>query len=141
MLDLFGNSTDISIDNNASGNFTLALDSKFCLCPPGYFNWTARPTEALYHGCIPVIIGKQTLPFSDLLNWKDFSVFIAPENLTTLPQLLEEIDTKQVHQLQKNGSKILKHIFFDQTIQDDFAAYNRGILFTILKILLPLKFW
>ncbi|KCV71486.1 hypothetical protein H696_02431 [Fonticula alba] len=32
-------------------------ESRFCLCPPGFYEWSPRPLEAMMLGCVPVIFG------------------------------------------------------------------------------------
>lgn len=47
--------------------FLEMLNSKFCLCLPGFAPWTARLVEAVVFGCIPVIVSEpeNILPFDN----------------------------------------------------------------------------
>ena len=141
LIDLFGSSTVISIDNNPNGDFTAAIEARFCLCPPGYFNWTARPVEAIYNGCVPVIIGRQSLAFEDIIDWSELSVSVSFEDLPNLQTILQNISLEEGKRLQKKGTGALKFLFFDHTIQQDFPVRNRGFLYMLYRHLSTMKFW
>jgi len=50
-------------------------DSHFCLCPKGASSYTSRVFEALFAGCVPVILSDDLrLPFDEQANWANFSI-------------------------------------------------------------------
>eukprot|EP00747_Dinoflagellata_sp_TGD_P152875 gnl/TRDRNA2_/TRDRNA2_177347_c0_seq1.p1 gnl/TRDRNA2_/TRDRNA2_177347_c0~~gnl/TRDRNA2_/TRDRNA2_177347_c0_seq1.p1 ORF type:complete len:463 (+),score=48.69 gnl/TRDRNA2_/TRDRNA2_177347_c0_seq1:54-1391(+) len=50
-------------------------DSHFCLCPKGASSYTSRVFEALFAGCIPVILSDHMrLPFDTIVDWSKFSI-------------------------------------------------------------------
>ena len=51
--------------------------------------------QAIYSGCVPVIISDHyVLPFSDVLNWDTFSVFVPPPQIPNLKNILQSIPTE-----------------------------------------------
>ncbi|KAK4483770.1 hypothetical protein RD792_010973 [Penstemon davidsonii] len=84
LLQVWGNDSEISVHFgriNTSYSEEL-LTSKFCLHVKGYEVNTARIGDALYYGCVPVIIANHyDLPFQDVLNWKSFSIVVATKKL------------------------------------------------------------
>ncbi|KAK1288640.1 putative glycosyltransferase [Acorus calamus] len=80
LLQAWRNDSDISINEGrlSTPYADGLLESKFCLQVKGFEVNTARIADALYYGCVPVIIANHyDLPFSDILNWKSFSVVVA----------------------------------------------------------------
>lgn len=69
------------------------LNSKFCLHVKGFEVNTARAGDALYHGCVPVIIANHyDLPFTDILDWKSFSIIVATLDIPLLKKILRNSD-------------------------------------------------
>eukprot|EP00123_Amoebidium_parasiticum_P016436 comp23429_c0_seq1/m.38993 comp23429_c0_seq1/g.38993 ORF comp23429_c0_seq1/g.38993 comp23429_c0_seq1/m.38993 type:complete len:367 (-) comp23429_c0_seq1:291-1391(-) len=66
--------------------------SKFCLVPRGTKVNTPRINEAVWYGCVPVIISDfYHLPFMGILDWSKFSVTIPEVKLPQLKSILQSI--------------------------------------------------
>nr|GLL36361.1 probable glycosyltransferase At5g03795 isoform X2 [Ipomoea trifida] len=84
--------------------------SRFCICPSGYEVASPRMVEALYMGCVPVLIKSgYVAPFSDVLNWKAFAVIIPVEDIPNLKKILTGISQRQYIRMQRRGVKVRRH--------------------------------
>lgn len=100
------------------------LRSKFCLHVKGYEVNTARIGDALYYGCVPVIIANHyDLPFQDILNWKSFSIVVATLDIPLLKKILEAVSTEDYSILQNNVLKVRKHFQWNLSPVDHDAFY------------------
>ncbi|XP_004497579.1 probable glycosyltransferase At5g03795 [Cicer arietinum] len=90
--------------------YEMLRKSKFCLCPSGYEVASPRVVEAIYTGCVPVLISEHyVLPFSDVLNWKSFSVEVKVEDIPNLKDILMRISTTQYIRMQRRVGQIRRH--------------------------------
>ncbi|CAK9137879.1 unnamed protein product [Ilex paraguariensis] len=86
------------------------LGSKFCLHVKGFEVNTARIGDALYYGCVPVIIANHyDLPFADILNWKSFSIVVATLDIPLLKKILQGISNEEYLKLQSYVLKVREH--------------------------------
>lgn len=86
------------------------LGSKFCLHVKGFEVNTARIADSLYYGCVPVIISNHyDLPFTDILNWKSFSVIVPTLDIPLLKEILKRINSDEYLRLQSNVLKVRRH--------------------------------
>ncbi|KAA8518649.1 hypothetical protein F0562_016123 [Nyssa sinensis] len=84
--------------------------SKYCICASGYEVASPRMVEALYTGCVPVLIKDHYVaPFSDVLNWKSFSVEIPVVEIPNLKKILMGISTRQYIRMQRRGVQVRRH--------------------------------
>ncbi|XP_009779883.1 probable glycosyltransferase At5g03795 [Nicotiana sylvestris] len=90
--------------------YGMLRKSKYCLCPSGYEVASPRMVEALYTGCVPVLLKDHYVPpFSDVLNWKSFSVEVPVEEIPNLKNILAGISTRQYIRLQRRGKQVRRH--------------------------------
>ncbi|KAE9465681.1 hypothetical protein C3L33_02393, partial [Rhododendron williamsianum] len=69
---------------------TEFLRSKFCFHVKGFEVNTARIGDAMYYGCVPVILADHyDLPFGDILNWKSFSVVVETRDIPLMKSILK----------------------------------------------------
>uniref|UniRef100_A0A1D1Z9U4 Putative glycosyltransferase At5g03795 n=1 Tax=Anthurium amnicola TaxID=1678845 RepID=A0A1D1Z9U4_9ARAE len=90
--------------------YDMMRKSKFCICPSGYEVASPRVVEAIYLECVPVIISESyVLPFSDVLNWKSFSVEVPVSEIPNLKKILMGIPPRQYIRMQRRVRLVQKH--------------------------------
>ncbi|XP_078180942.1 putative glycosyltransferase At5g03795 [Carex rostrata] len=90
--------------------YDMMRKSKYCICPSGYEVASPRIVEALYLECVPVTIGDNyVLPFSDILNWKSFSVQVSKEDIPNLKSILMSISPRQYIRMQRRAKIAQRH--------------------------------
>ncbi|KAK3032869.1 hypothetical protein RJ639_037046 [Escallonia herrerae] len=90
--------------------YDMMRSSKYCICPSGYEVASPRMVEALYVGCVPVLIKDHYVaPFSDVLNWESFSVNIQVKDIPSLKKILTGISQKRYIKMQKRGLQVRRH--------------------------------
>ncbi|KAG6437165.1 hypothetical protein SASPL_102076 [Salvia splendens] len=105
LLQVWQNDSEISVHLNTSYSEEL-LQSKFCLHVKGFEVNTARIGDALYYGCVPVIVANHyDLPFQDILNWRSFSVIVATLDIPLLKKILDAISVEEYLILRNNVLK------------------------------------
>lgn len=93
----------------------LMRKSRYCLCPSGYEVASPRIVEAIYNECVPVIISEHyVLPFSDVLNWKSFSVQVPLAQIPNLKAILQSIPVNRYVQMQKRVKQVQRHFTINQ---------------------------
>ncbi|XP_047323828.1 probable glycosyltransferase At5g25310 [Impatiens glandulifera] len=100
---------------NGSDYNSYLLRSKFCLCPSGYEVASPRIVEAIYAECIPVIISDHyVLPFSDVLNWKAFSIEVKVSEIPMMEEILMGVSEEKYLRLLKGLRAVRRHFVFNQ---------------------------
>ena len=90
--------------------------SKFCLCPSGYEVASPRVVEAIYADCVPVLISDAYVPpFSDVLNWKAFSMEIKVKDIPYIKDILLSISTRQYLRMQRRVKQVQRHFVVNDT--------------------------
>ncbi|CAN1288438.1 Probable glycosyltransferase At5g03795 [Linum perenne] len=108
------NDTELDISNNRISRATGHLvyqkrfyKSKFCICPGGSQVNSARITDSIHYGCVPVILSNYyDLPFNDIINWHKFAVVLKEKDVYNLKQILKDIPHEQFVELNRNVAKV-----------------------------------
>lgn len=90
--------------------------SIFTLAPRGFGYTSFRIYEAIMADSIPIYIwdDKRVLPFSNKINWDDFSIIIHQNDIHMLPNILENAD---INKMQNNLQKIKNLFTFEETFK------------------------
>lgn len=101
------------------------LGSKFCIHAKGFEVNTARIGDAIYYGCVPVVLADHyDLPFGDILNWSRFSVVVSTQDISFLKKILQNIvDSDEYIALQKNVLMVQKHFEWNEKPVDFDTFY------------------
>lgn len=90
----------------------LTKRSKFALAPRGYGKQSFRFYEILQLNAVPVYISDSLyMPWSDELDWTDFSVVIEETDLDNLDQILQTITDSEYNELLNNGREVYQNYF------------------------------
>ena len=91
----------------------IISESYFSLCPRGYGPTSFRLYETIDAGVVPVYISdKHFLPFSEFLNWEDFSIIIKPNEISKLHKILKnKLENNLYSTLQRNVDKVNQEYF------------------------------
>lgn len=87
------------------------LTSTFCLCPKGAAVWSPRLMEAIWFGCIPVIIADHYwAPFSCFFNWQEIAVFVPEKEVHSTYKRIRAVSDKMVVKMQKSLRNVRKFL-------------------------------
>lgn len=88
-------------------------NSKYCICARGYEVHTPRVVEAIFYECVPVIISDNYVPpFSEVLDWESFSVFVQEKDIPNLRNILLSITEERYLAIQARVKAVQKHFLW-----------------------------
>lgn len=126
IVDMWSNDTSFAI---FSGSSTFPYEegfkrSRYCLHVKGYEVNTARVSDAIQYGCIPVLISNYyDLPFANVLDWTKFSIIITHQDIPRLKEILLSVSNKTYLMMYTNLSIVRKH-FLWHTIPTTYDAFH-----------------
>ncbi|XP_059446432.1 probable glycosyltransferase At5g03795 [Corylus avellana] len=83
--------------------------TKFCICLPGFPDYTNLIADSIRYGCVPVIFSSYlNYTFNDILDWHKFSIILAEDHYL-IKDTLRGIRAADFTGLQKNLLKVQKH--------------------------------
>ncbi|KAK9734351.1 hypothetical protein RND81_04G133600 [Saponaria officinalis] len=84
--------------------------SKYCICPSGFEVASPRIVEAIYAGCVPVLISQNyILPYSDVLDWDEFSIRVSLSDVPNLKKILMDIPYERYLKMQTGVTQVQRH--------------------------------
>ena len=124
IYDKFSNDPDFKLVDHAitSQEYrTLHQETKFCLCPHGAHAWSPRISEAVWYGCVPVILADYIdLPFSSIVPWSEMAVIIPERRVGELRDILVGIveqTPERFKRMQELCWKNRKHLIWNNPSQ------------------------
>lgn len=112
VIDLWENDDSMDI---ISGNRSFSYEegfrrSRYCLSVKGYEVNTARVSDAIHFGCIPVIISDHyDLPFTNVLDWSKFSIIIQEDDVGSLKKILLSVPKQTYLAMFQNLISVRRH--------------------------------
>ena len=89
-------------DGNIVNYPEMLSDSTFCIVLDTEHDSGQAISEALYNGCIPVIIsGSTVLPFSEVIDWKRFSIRFHADDIKSLYDVLSNMSQNRVNEMRQ----------------------------------------
>ncbi|XP_058226331.1 probable glycosyltransferase At5g03795 [Rhododendron vialii] len=125
LIALWGNETSMAIySNNRSLPYEEGFRrSRYCLSVKGYEVNTARVSDAIHFGCIPVIISDYyDLPLNNVLDWSKFSVIINEQDVEFLKEILLSI-SEETYLAMYNNLYLVRRHFAWHTPPENFDSF------------------
>ncbi|KAL0311125.1 UNVERIFIED_CONTAM: putative glycosyltransferase [Sesamum angustifolium] len=108
-----GKDHDVQVYDELPRNISyesMLRTSKFCLCPSGYEVASPRVVEAIYAECVPVLISKGYVPpLSDVLEWEEFSIAVAEEDIPNVKKILMGIPKEKYLRMHERLREVQRH--------------------------------
>ncbi|ODN85483.1 hypothetical protein L198_07566 [Cryptococcus wingfieldii CBS 7118] len=108
-------------------------NARFCPQPRGIAGWSPRTNDAIWAGCIPVLIAEGShYPFADFLDWSKFSVRVAPTELDKIERILAAIPLSKVEEMQANLVSVREAFVYAGDEKPEEELERRGPMFFAL---------
>jgi hypothetical protein len=101
------------------------LRARFALCPPGWSSWSPRLFDAVLAGAIPVIISDDWIPpFSELIDYNDFSIRVPESKIEKLTEILKSIPIEVEARLRANLKNIYERFVYSMDYYGEKDAFE-----------------
>nr|XP_019006535.1 uncharacterized protein I203_00124 [Kwoniella mangroviensis CBS 8507]OCF69996.1 hypothetical protein I203_00124 [Kwoniella mangroviensis CBS 8507] len=108
-------------------------DARFCPQPRGIAGWSPRTNDAIFSGCIPVLIAEGShYPFASFLDWSKFSVRIAPTELDRIEEILSAIPLWKVEEMQAKLVTVREAFIYSKDEKPEDELERMGPMFFAL---------
>lgn len=112
-------------DKHSQFYWNELLRTRFALCPPGWSSWSPRLFDAIVAGAIPVIISDDWVPpFSELINYDDFSIRVPESKIDKLTEILKAIPAEEEARLRGNLKKVYERFVYSMDYYGDKDAFE-----------------
>jgi len=106
----------------------MLRNSQFCLIPPGVVGWSPRLCDAIFAGCIPVLISHDTVfPFERLIDYSKFSIrldsLIVVKDPSIVEKKLRSISNKEKDSLQRAGLAVRNAFVYTDNYELESGPY------------------
>ncbi|GLJ45744.1 hypothetical protein SUGI_0962680 [Cryptomeria japonica] len=119
LIELWENDTSMIISGKFHDSREGLTKSKYCLHVKGYEVNTARISDAIHFGCVPVIISDHyDLPFANVLDWSKFSIVISHNDVQHLKAILLSISEEMYASFLANLHLVRRHFNWNASPQD-----------------------
>lgn len=99
--------------------------SKFCLVPRGREVWSPRLMDAIFYGCVPVILSDHYhLPLQGLVDWTKFSVIVSESQIYQLKAQLRAISDTSLAAMQKQLTEVYRRFVWNNPSKPYDAFYS-----------------
>lgn len=120
---------DMVIDRTPEDYEQGFYKSKFCFIVPGDTTATSQATRAMLAGCVPIFLTRdfRDLPFSNILNYKSFSIVLRSGHFTTVD---DDLNRQRAMDLYSELGEMVANGTYDEMkcnveIVRDFFDYHR----------------
>ncbi|CEL97144.1 unnamed protein product [Vitrella brassicaformis CCMP3155] len=98
-------------------------NSIFCLCPRGWRGWSPRLMEAMFFGCIPVVLADDYwMPQGCFWDWTTLAVLVREADVRKTREILLNMSVAEVMQKQHDLLLLRHHFMYHMNLQSGDAS-------------------